>query len=291
MNTRLLRYFIAVAEELNFSRAAKRLNMAQPPLSQQIMQLENEIGAQLFRRNKRMVQLTDAGKVFLKEAQSLLLQMEQAGQKARLAEQGQLGDLRIGFVGSASDGSFVEKIKEFYQQNPSVNLQLLELTSSEQMDALYAKEIDLGLMRRQSVNQTLHSSRIAEEPLVLVLPEHHALASKVALSAEDVAHDRFILFPRRLGPDFYDLIIGFFQSHEVSLNIVQEAIHMHTIVNLVSTGIGIAVVPASVTNFKRPGIVYKNFIHSTPTVGLYATWRKDNDSAVLQSFLSKVLRG
>lgn len=290
MNDRILNYFITVAEELNFSRAAERLNMAQPPLSQQIKQLENELGVQLFKRNNRMVQLTDAGKVFLKEARTILMQIEYAIQTTQLAEEGKFGELRIGFVGSATDGIFVEKIKDFHQQYPLVHLRLLELTSSEQLDALYSKKIDLGLMRPQIINQTLQSVIIAEERLVLALSEQHPKASKEAISIQDVANEPFIMFPRSLGPDFYDVIIGFFQSHQVSIRIIQEAVHMHTIVNLVSTGLGIAVVPSSVTTFKRSGIVYKEFIEMTPVIGLSATWRKDHDSSVLNHFLNHLIQ-
>lgn len=285
MDLRLMRYFVTVAEELNFSRAAKRLNMAQPPLSQQIKSLENEIGVQLLKRNNRKVELTEPGRVFLEEARNTLLQAEKAVKAAQLAEQGQVGQLTIGFVGSATDGIFMNKIKEFRDKFPFVHLTLREMTTTQQLDSLHSREIHVGLLRPYAHKTTIQSEVFIEEPFVLVLPKSHGLASRSKVSVHDVANDPFIMPPRHLGPDFYDIIIGFFRSYGIGIHIFQEAVQMHTIVNLVASGLGISAVPSSVRNFRRPGIVYRDFVENPPRINLSLAWRRDDASPVLHIFL------
>lgn len=285
MDLRLMRYFVAVAEELNFSRAARRLNMAQPPLSQQIKLLESEIGVPLLKRDNRNVELTEPGKVFLEAARLTLLQADLAVQAAQLAERGQIGELSIGFVGSAADGILVNKLKAFRDQYPSVHLILKEMTTSEQLDALHARKIHAGFVRPFGHQPTIKSRVFTEEPLVLALPEFHALASLSEVSVLEAAEEPFIMPPRHLGPDFYDTIIGFFRGHGASLRIVQEAVQMHTIVNLAATGLGLAAVPSSVRNFRRPGIVYRDFAEPSPKIQLLIAWREDDASPALLAFL------
>jgi DNA-binding transcriptional LysR family regulator len=280
-----MRYFVTVAEELNFSRAAKRLNMAQPPLSQQIKSLENEIGVQLLKRNNRKVELTEPGRVFLEEARNTLFQAEKAVKVAQLAEQGQIGQLTIGFVGSATDGIFIDKIKEFRDKYPFVHLKLKEMTTTQQLDALHSHEIHVGLMRPFEHKTSIQTEVFTEEPFVLVLPKSHGLASHPKISVHEVANEPFIMPPRHLGSEFYDIVIGFFRSYGISIHIIQEAVQMHTIVNLVSSGLGISAVPSSVRNFRRPGIVYKNFVEKPPQINLSLAWRRDDDSPALHFFL------
>ncbi|MCG7213191.1 LysR family transcriptional regulator [Paenibacillus mucilaginosus] len=286
MDLRLMKYFVTVAEELHFSRAAKRLNMAQPPLSQQIKSLETMLGVQLLKRNNRTVELTEPGRVFLEEAKKTLKQAEHALKAAQLAEQGLIGRLSVGFVGSAADGPFIHRLTSFLETYPFIELTLKEMTTSQQLDALLAGEIHAGVLRSDVQHPEIHMQEFTEEPCMLVIPESHPLASYQTLSVHDISSDPFIMPPRHLGPYFHDIIIGFFHSYGCRIRIAQEAIQMHTIVNLVSSGLGIAVVPASVSHFQRPGVVYKHFVEPPPHVRLSAAWRKDRVSQALELFLN-----
>jgi len=281
-----MRYFIMVAEELNFSRAAERLRMAQPPLSQEIRKLEEELGVQLFHRTKRMVELTDAGKVFLEGSQQTLFQLERTIKETQLAAEGKIGNLIIGFVDSTE--IVIEVLNKFRERFPKIHLVLREMTTEQQLKALYEKQIQIGFIRSKQNNGILSSEVCSEESLRLVLHQDHPFASLPEIPLQLLIDELFILFPRQMGPNFYDLIISYFWEHGVSLNVVQEAIQMQTIVNLVATGMGVSVVPSSVESYKRPGVIYKKIQETTPKVNLYVGRREDEKSAVVDHFLTVV---
>ncbi|RAS74583.1 LysR substrate-binding domain-containing protein [Priestia endophytica] len=284
MDLRQIRYFIMVAEELSFSRAAERLNMAQPPLSQEIRKLEEELGVTLFHRTKRQVELSDSGRVFLEEARRTLLQVDRTIKATQLADDGRIGHLTIGFVDSTD--IVIDIIKKFREGFPKIHLDLREMTTEQQVKALYKKDIHVGFIRSKQHNEILTSEICCDESLSLVLPENHHLASLSKVPIHLLANEPFIMFPRHLGTKFYDLIISYFWGHNISLNVVQEAIQMHTIVNLVATGMGISVVPSSVESIKRSGIVYKKIQETTPKVNLYISWRQDEKSTIVDHFLT-----
>ncbi|MGG0277984.1 LysR substrate-binding domain-containing protein [Bacillus rhizoplanae] len=286
MDIRKMRYFIMVAEELNFSRAAERLRMAQPPLSQEIRKLEEELGVQLFHRTKRMVELTDAGKIFLEGSQQTLFQLERAIKETQLAAEGKIGNLIIGFVDSTE--IVIEVLNKFRERFPKIHLILREMTTEQQLKALYEKQIHIGFIRSKQNNEILSSEVCSEESLRLVLHQDHPFASLPEIPLQLLIDEPFILFPRHLGPNFYDLIISYFRDHGVSLKVVQEAIQMQTIVNLVATGMGVSVVPSSVESYKRSGVIYKKIQETTPKVNLYVGWRQDEKSAVIDHFLTVV---
>ncbi|MGE7925842.1 LysR substrate-binding domain-containing protein [Viridibacillus arvi] len=286
MDIRKIRYFIMVAEELNFSRAAERLRMAQPPLSQEIRKLEEELGVQLFHRTKRMVELTDAGKIFLEGSQQTLFQLERAIKETQLAAEGKKGNLIIGFVDSTE--IVIEVLNKFRERFPKIHLILLEMTTEQQLKALNEKQIHIGFIRSKQNNEILSSEVCSEESLRLVLHQDHPLASLSEIPLQLLIDEPFILFPRHMGSNFYDVIISYFWDHGVSLNVVQEAIQMHTIVNLVAAGMGVSVVPSSVESYKRPGVIYKKIQETTPKVNLYVGWRQDEKSAVVDHFLTVV---
>lgn len=275
-----------VAEELNFSRAAERLRMAQPPLSQEIRKLEEELGVQLFHRTKRMVELTDAGKIFLEGSQQTLFQLERAIKETQLAAEGKIGNLIIGFVDSTE--IVIEVLNKFRERFPKIHLILREMTTEQQLKALYEKQIHIGFIRSKQNNEILSSEVCSEESLRLVLHQDHPFASLPEIPLQLLIDEPFILFPRHLGPNFYDLIISYFRDHGVSLKVVQEAIQMQTIVNLVATGMGVSVVPSSVESYKRSGVIYKKIQETTPKVNLYVGWRQDEKSAVIDHFLTVV---
>jgi len=286
MDIRKMRYFITVAEELNFSRAAERLMMAQPPLSQEIRKLEEELGVQLFHRTKRMVELTDAGEIFLEGARQTIIQVDRTIKETQLAGEGKIGHLIIGFVDSTE--TVIDILKKYRERFPKIQLTLREMTTDQQIKALYEKQIHVGFIRSKQNNEILASEACSEECLKLVLHQDHPLVSLPNISINVLVDEPFILFPRHFGTNFYDLIISYFWEHGVSLNIVQEAIQMQTIVNLVATGMGISVVPSSVESYKKSGVVYKDIQENTPKINLYAGWRQDEKSVVLENFLAVV---
>lgn len=286
LDIRKMRYFITVAEELNFSRAAERLRMAQPPLSQEIRKLEEELGVQLFYRTKRKVELTNAGKIFLDGVRQIMLQVEKTIRETQLADEGKIGQLTVGFVDSTE--IVIEILKKFRERFPKIQLVLREMTTEQQLKALYEKEIQIGFFRTKQNNGILSSEVCSEESLRLVLPQNHPLASLAEVSLQLLVDEPFIMFPRHLGPDFYDFITSYFSEQGVNLNVVQEAIQMQTIVNLVAIGMGISVVPSSVETYKQYGVIYKKFKETPPKINLYVGWRQDEKSAIINQFLTIV---
>lgn len=285
---RHLRYFIAVAEELHFGRAAERLHIAQPPLSQQIRQLENELGFQLFYRTKRSVQLTEAGQVFLAESRKLFKQLDQAIEAGRQVSRGERGLLVIGFVSSAAYNMLPIILRSFRTQVPEVRLELHEMATNEQLQWLQEGRIDIGFLRPPVEDKTLSLLTILQEPMVVALPETHPLADQSHLALSSLANEGFILFPRPQAPRAYDQIISLCQQAGFSPNIVQEAMQMQTIVSLVAGGIGIAIVPVSLQNLQRTGVVYKPLKEMTPCLEVAVAWRNNDTSATVQHFLQVV---
>ncbi|MGN4123456.1 LysR substrate-binding domain-containing protein [Lysinibacillus sphaericus] len=286
MDIRKMRYFITVAEELNFSRAAERLRMAQPPLSQEIRKLEVELGVQLFYRTKRKVELTNAGKIFLDGVRQIMVQVEKTIRETQLADEGKIGQLAVGFVDSTE--IVIEILKKFRERFPKIQLVLREMTTEQQLKALYEKEIQIGFFRTKQNNGILSSEVCSEESLRLVFPQNHPLASLAEVSLQLLVDEPFIMFPRHLGPDFYDFITSYFSEQGVNLNVVQEAIQMQTIVNLVAIGMGISVVPSSVETYKQYGVIYKKFKETPPKINLYVGWRQDEKSVMINQFLTIV---
>jgi DNA-binding transcriptional LysR family regulator len=288
MELRHLRYFITVAEELHFGRAAQRLNIAQPPLSQQIRQLEKELGVQLFYRTKRCVQLTDAGKVLLFEAQLILNQVSQAVKSTQKASRGEIGQLVVGFVSSAAYNVLPKILQAFRVSFPEVNLVLHELTTDKQLQGLRDTWIDVGFLRPPVEDDTLNVATIFQESLIVALPENHHLSYQQTIPIKALINELFILFPRHLGPKLYDQIVSLCQQADFSPNVVQEAIQMQTIVSLVAAEIGIALVPASLQNLQRTGVIYRAIQEATPQAEIAIIWRRNELSPVLQQFLKIV---
>ena len=285
MELRHLRYFVTVAEELHFGRAAERLHIAQPPLSQQIRQLDNELGFELFHRTKRKVELSEAGKVFLIEVQQIFKQLELAIFLGRQVSRGEIGQLVVGFVSSAAYNILPDFLLNFRDCNPNINLELHELTTDEQSRWLNSGRIDVGFVRPPVDNNIYNSKNVFQESLIIALPENHKLANLEKISLKSLINESFILFPRYLAPGLYDLIISFCQQVGFSPKLAQEAIQMQTIVSLVAAQIGIAIVPESLQNLQRTGVVYKYFVEETPKVSIVMIWRKDDVSVVLERFL------
>lgn len=286
MELRHLHYFIAVAEELHFSRAAERLRISQPPLSQQIRSLEDELSVKLFERTKRQVRLTEAGKVFLERSYLVLAQLEQAIEVTQRIGRGEVGRLEIGFVGSATYTVLPNILSVFRKQFPAVELRLHELTTAQQIQALYHKQVDVGIVRSAVIEPGLSVECILQESLVLALPETHLLSAQAKVSLSTLKDELFILFPAKMGPIFYEQIIHICQQAGFHPKVAQEAVQMQTIIGLVAAGLGIAFVPASLQNFHRSGVIYRPLQEQTPKTGLYLAWRQHDSSPVIRAFLS-----
>jgi DNA-binding transcriptional LysR family regulator len=283
---RHLRYFITVAEELHFGRAAARLHMAQPPLSQQIRQLEGELGFQLFHRTKRSVQLTEAGAVFLDECRRVMQQLDQAVQLGQQVSRGERGQLVIGFVSSAAYSVLPTLLQSFRAAAPDVSLELHELTTDQQVQWLRDRRMDVGLVRPPIEEPDFFLTLLFEEPLVVALPQQHPLAQQSQVSLKDLAGKPFILFPRPLAPGLYDQIISLCQQGGFSPTIVQEAIQMQTIISLVAAEIGVAIVPLSLQNLQRTGVVYRELREPTPKAAIALLTRQPDSSPIVQRFLA-----
>jgi DNA-binding transcriptional LysR family regulator len=288
MELRHLKYFVAVAEELHFSRAAERVGIAQPPFSQQIKALEEEVGAPLLLRTKRRVELTAAGRAFLTEARKVLAQAGNALETARRAARGEVGQLVVGFVSSAVYGKFASVFGLMRTRHPEVALVLHDLTSEEQVEAMKAHQLDVGLVRPPVLTAPALTLRvIGREPLVVALPETHPLAKHKRLKLPALAGEPFLLVPRHLGPGFYDQIIGLCAGAGFTPRVVQEARTTPTIVSLIAGGMGVSIVPASMQSLRRDGILYRALEPSAAS-DLAVIWRPHDASPVLRSFLEVV---
>lgn len=257
---RLWRQFVAVAEELHFSRAARRLNMTQPPLTQAIAQLEAVLDLKLFDRTKRSVQLTAAGAALLPEARDLLARAQALPAYARASADGEAGRLRLAFVSTVGFDLLPRWVRAFREQHPKVELELIEATGDIQLQALERGEIDAGFILHSPgfAPPGLAFQRIARESLVVAMSEQSELAGKDRLTLKELLEQPLVIFPRRILPSLYDAIFTMYHAAGQLPRVAQEAIQMQTIVNLVSAGLGVAWVPESVRQFQRSGVVYRS---------------------------------
>jgi DNA-binding transcriptional LysR family regulator len=286
---RHLRYFVAVAEELHFGRAAEKLYIAQPPLSQQIKQLEQSMGVELFIRNRRRVRLTEAGHVFLEQARRTLAQADYAVQAAQRAATGESGRLEVGFVSSATYHDVIPNIiRAFRDKHPDAVLALHELTSAEQVQALRDRQIDVGFVRPPIGDDTVTLESVLYEPFVAALPSSHALSNAPEISLSALSADPFVMLPRHLNLSLYDQIVTLCQQSGFSPRVAQEAVQLQTISSLVAAGIGVSLVPASVQNLRRSGVVYKRLRGVSARIEIAAAYREDDAPATLGLFLSVI---
>jgi DNA-binding transcriptional LysR family regulator len=285
MELRHLRYFVVVAEELNVTRAAKLLQMSQPPLSQQIQQLEEELGVTLFHRRKRQIELTDAGQVFLEEARRTLAQAEHARRMAKRAGRSEIGRLVMGFVGETTYDLLPTMLQAYHARFPQVEVVLREMTTARQAQALQEGGIHVGVLRPPITKASISLQVIRQEPFVIVLPQRHALAHDETVPLCALAQEPFILFPRVISPGVYDQVIGLCNQAGFSPVIVQEATELHTILGLVAVGIGVSLLPTSVRLIRSQGIVYRATQPTETMARTALAWRQDSPSLVLHAFL------
>jgi len=287
MELRHLRYFLAVAEELHFGRAATRVRIAQPPLSQQIRHLEQELGVALFNRTKRRVELTPAGRALLEHARQILAESERAKRVAQRAGRGEIGRLAIGFVSSADLDILPRVLRVWRERFPDVEVELHALLTAAQVDALRRERIDLGFIRLPTDETSLVVQSIQHEPLVAALPEGHRLARCARVRLADLASDTMLLFPRHTAPGYYDVFISACRRAGFTPRMLHPG-SMQTNLALVSAGLGVSLMPASIRNLRRIGVVYRPLAPPVPHVEMAMAYRREDPSPILAAFLETV---
>jgi DNA-binding transcriptional LysR family regulator len=291
MELRQLRYFAALAEELHFGRAARRLSLTQPPLSQAIQNLERELGVRLLERSRRRVALTPAGSAFLEEARRALASAERAGEQAKRASRGQVGRLVVGFLANTAYTLLPLVLRDFAQAFPGVRLDLREMGIPQQLQALRNGDIDVGLLRPPVQDAELAADVLLEEPFVLALPEGHPLAALKRVPARRLASETFVLFPRAPGFVFGDLVLGFcLRAGGFAPRVAQEVNQTHAVIGLVSAGIGVALVPASAQKIGLAGVVYRPLREATPLARVAIARRRADASPTVAAFLETARR-
>lgn len=289
MELRQLRYFVAVAEELHFRRAAERLHMSQPPLSQQIRALEDELGFELLIRTRRRVELTPAGAAFLRDARALLGELEGAVATARRIDAGQTGRLRIGFVGSALLSIVPGTVERFRASRPGVAIELRERSTVDQLRAVAAGVVDVGLVRPPiEDDRGLRAETVLRERTVAALPAAHPLATLTRVPLRRLAAEPHVLFPRDQAPGFHDLLIGSLAGTGAGPRVIQYAPEMLTIIGLVAAGTGVSLVPASVSRLALDGVTYRP-VTGAPRSELVAITRASDDSALVRAFVAEAV--
>ena len=289
MELRHIRYFLAVAEEMNFTRAAKKVGIGQPPLSQQIRSLEQELGAPLFRRVPRGVELTDSGKVFLPEAQAILAQAERAKKIARRGARGELGSFRLGFTSSAAFTRIVQNtIRVFRDNYPNVQLTLGEEDTTTLLEGLSEQTLDAAFIRPgRNDPDGVQVHRLFEETMMIALPSDHRLVKASALPLSEVAKDRFLLFPRSAGPGFFDEIISACRRAGFEPRMGYEAPQITSVGNMIAAGLGVSIVPISIaTQVRVAGVKYLKIIGDAPKASIALAIRPDEQSVTVKNFVT-----
>ena len=285
MELRHLRSFLTVAEELHFGRAAARLHISQPPLSQQIRRLEDEIGARLFRRTNRLVQLTPAGRAFLAEARQAIAAAERAVGAAQRAERGELGELVVGYVTSATYGPLPDVIRMFRRRLPEVEVKLRNLRSVQQSQALIDRRIDVGLVRPHAADSRLVYEALWREPVVVALPSDHPLAHRAAIDIAGLATDIFLIAPAEEDTAaFHDEVFALCRKAGFTPRVDDGVPDVQAALAMVAAGLGTHLVAAELQRFRRKGVVYRPLRPRSLRIELGLAWRRDDDSALVQQF-------
>ncbi len=290
MDLRQLRYFVAVAEELHFGHAALRLRIAQPALSRQIQSLEKDLLVQLLFRNRRRVQVTPAGQVFLERARQILARADEAVLATQRVGGGVSGALNLGFVGSATYDVLPGVLREFLKAAPHVDLTLSEMTVHAQIEALVEKRIDIGLLRLPAKTAGLVFRTIAREPLYVALPSSHRLAHLPAVPLSALSAESFVLYPDHPRPSWTEYVIGLCQQAGFRPVVVQRTVEIQTTLSLVAAGIGLSIVPRCIGNLQRKDVVFRRLTGVRARTELLVAYREPDRSPVVQTFLKVLWR-
>jgi DNA-binding transcriptional LysR family regulator len=291
MELRHLRYFVAVAEELHFRRAAERLHISQPPLSEQISQLEDELGARLLERNRgREVRLTVAGAAFLEESRKILLHVAEAAEIVHRASRGEIGTLRVSLAPAMAYGVVPMILRQLRTELPTISLQLLELITPLQEKALLDRRLDVGFCYGRLQSDNLVTECIHRERLILAVPDHHPLASQTQVGLSQLKGEQFITIPRATSPGLYDSIFQTCHKAGLSPKVAQETNQFQTAVGLVCMGMGVTLVPESMVALKRKGVHYLRTEEDTPVIETLMV-QLQNDPYPAMTHLMALARG
>lgn len=291
MELRQLKYLVALAEELNFGRAAERLHISQPPLTRQIQQLESDVGARLFTRGPRGVELTEAGIALLEDARRILGLVGVARERTTKYGQGRIGRLDVGIFGSAILNHIPRLLLQFRQRYPEVQIALHELTKADQIAALREKRLTIGFNRHVAVEADIMVETVFLEPLLVALHSKHPLARHKAIRIAEVIDEPLILYPSNTRPGFADDVMALFRAEGAQPRVAQEVTDVVTAVALVASGFGICITPEAASTLRLPGVVYRPVkANPPPTIDLACLYRRDDDSPILKALLDIVRR-
>jgi DNA-binding transcriptional LysR family regulator len=298
MELRQLRYFIAVAEELHFTRAALRMHIGQPPLSHAIQMLEEDIGAQLFERTKRSVRLTAAGQLFLQDARRILALTDSAGETARKAARGETGELRIGFTFSTPfTALFSNVINRYRARYPEVNLIFRELSTNRQLEEIEKQQLDLGFIRppdgatEETIKLTnLRLNTLRRDPLMVVLPSTHALSKKKKIALKELANESFIMYPHKAGTGIYPQIMRLCQAQGFVPKVAHEVGEASTIIGLVAAACGVSILPGSFDRLQMEGVCYRPLSDSDAMTSLLLVRPKSDSNPLIEAFSALAIK-
>ena len=288
MDLRQIRYFLALATELNYTRAASQLNISQPPLTRHIQQLEHSIGVMLFDRSTRGVALTQAGKIFLEEARKIVALADHAVNKTKLAHQGQIGRLDIGIFGSSTISVIPTLLTELRKTHPNIIISLQNTTKTQQIEGVREKHLDIGFNRIYPTVPDLAVETVMLENLYVALHKDHPFANNQTLEVKDLVDQPFILFPNNVRPSFADNVIMLCSNAGFAPNVVHDVEDIFTAIALISAGLGIAIVPESAISLRLSNVRYHLLDAKEAKVDLSCVYRTDNKSPALLAFLDAV---
>lgn len=288
MELRHLRYFDAVAATLSFSRAAEQLHMSQPPLSRQIREMEAELGAVLIDRSQRPLALTPAGRFFHDQTRQMLDRLTEVQQSTRRIADGRQAWFGIGFVPSVLYGVLPDLIRDMRDTHPDMEVSLQELMTIQQTEALRTGRIDVGFGRLPLSDPGIHCETIFEEPLVVAMPARHRLRTRKKLTLAELAREPLLLYPARPRPSYADHVLDVFRTHNLVPNVVQQANELQTAIGLVSAGVGLALVPASVQRLHRDAVIYVELAEKDVFSPVIMNTRIGDNSEGLKAFLTLV---
>jgi DNA-binding transcriptional LysR family regulator len=291
MELRQIRSFLSIAETLHFGRSAELIHLSQPALSLQIRSLEEEVGVRLFERNRRKTTLTAAGAAFRDDAAAALSQLEQAVRRARLAANGKLGLLRIGFVSTAGSEIVPNIVPQFRKSNPEVEFSLRNILTAEQVQMLESGSLDVGFLRLPiGGHSALDVVTVHRERFVLVVPSSHKLAKRKRMRLREVAGEDFVMYERTYAPGFHDLMFGILRDAKIAPNVSQTAVEIPTLISLVASGMGITIMPASVVKHYVASVVACEILDRIPTAEIGIAVSKRSRTAVVDNFRSFALK-
>ena len=290
LELRQLRVFLTVASELHFSRAARRLHVSQPALSQQIRALEKTLGAALFDRSSRATELTAAGRALLDAAPRVLFEAERARSLVAQAASGAVGLLVVGSVGTALASITPRILRSMRESFPDLQLEVSQQDTSAQLVALADGRLDVGLVREAEPSTEVAVEHLVSEPLLAALPDDHRLAGLEEIDPAELADEPFVLWPRTLGMAFFDIITAYCRGHGFSPRIVAEGADIETQLGLVAAGLGVSLQPAYYANLRPPGVVFRPLAGDVPMVALQVAWRRADHSPAVAHFVDAARR-